>query len=298
MTRSAEPRRVLIAGCGYVGTELGLRLAAAGDRAFGLRRRTEGLPTPIRPIAADLLDPGLADRLPPVDAVVHAASADGSTPEGYRAAYVESVRNLLDALMRGPHRPARVIFVSSTAVWGDREGGWVDEGTPPDPDSFRGELVLEGERLVREGPIPGVVLRLGGIYGPGRRRLIERVRAGEATCPEPGGAPLWSNRIHRDDAARAIAHILGLPEPEPLYAGVDEEPAPLCDVVRFLARRLGAPEPRIASDRSRERSNKRVSSRRLRASGYAFRYPSYREGYAAILAGETGADLHPGDGAA
>ncbi len=282
MTRP-DPLRVLVAGCGYVGTALGLELAARGDRAFGLRRDPSGLPPGIEPVQADLLGPDLASRIPGVDAVVYAAAAGGGGEEGYRRTYVEGVDRLLGVLegLDPLERPRRFIFVSSTAVYGDAEGGWVDEDTPAEPEGYRGSTVLEGEARTLASPIGGVVLRLGGIYGPGRTRLPDQVRRGEARLA-PGG-PLWSNRIHRDDAAGALLHLLDLENPEAVYLGVDDEPAPLEDVYRWLARALDAPEPTEDPGRTRDRSNKRCSSRRLRESGYAFRYPSYREGYADML---------------
>jgi nucleoside-diphosphate-sugar epimerase len=139
--------------------------------------------------------------------------------------------------------------------------------------------VLEGEGIVRGAAVPHrVVLRLGGIYGPGRTRLVDRVRRGEATCPPE---PTWTNRIHRDDAAGAIRHLLALDDPEEVYLGVDTDPAERCEVLTWLAERLGAPAPRPGP--ASRRGNKRVSSARLQASGYRFRYPTFREGYGAML---------------
>lgn len=274
--------RVLIAGCGYVGTELGLRLGRVeGFEVWGLRRNAAGLPAPIHPISGDLLDPGLAAKLPVVDGVVYAAAAEASTPEKYRDAYVRGPENLLGALHAIGAPATRFIFVSSTAVYRDAGGDWVDEATEPSPESFRGEVVLDGERMVRDESVPAVVLRLGGIYGPGRTRLIDRVRSGEARCAP--GAPVWSNRIHRDDAAEALRHLLTLSMPEALYVGVDDEPSPICDVYRYVANLIGAPEPTVDPSARPERSNKRCSNRRIRASGFDFRFPSYREGYRAIL---------------
>ncbi len=277
-----EVMRILIAGCGYVGTELGLRLAARGDEVFGIRRRAHLLPAPIHPIATDLLDPKLGRHLPPgLEAVVYPAAADESTEVGYRRAYVEGVGNVLAALRSGGAPVKRFLFTSSTAVYGDADGGWVDEDTPPEPENFRGSVVLEGERLAGESGFPTTTLRLGGIYGPGRTRLLEMVREGRARSPEPG--PIWTNRIHRDDAAGALAHLLTLPDPAPVYIGVDDEPAPLAEVHRFLADLLGAPQPITDSEMTRDRSNKRCSNRRLRESGHTFRFPTFREGYRAMV---------------
>ncbi len=282
--------RVLIAGCGYVGTELGLRLGrASGFEVWGLRRDPSRLPACIRPVRADLLAPALEGHLPHVDRVVYAASADAHSIERYRDAYVSGVDNLLGALDTLSDPPSRVIFVSSTAVYGDAGGAWVDEDTAPSPEGFRGAEVLRGEDLVRNGSIPGVALRLGGIYGPGRTRLIDRVRSGEARCSRHG--PAWSNRIHRDDAAGALMHLLTMDDPDPIYVGVDDEPSPICDVYSYVAQLLGVPEPEVDPTLTAPRSNKRCSNRRLWTSGYRFEFPTFREGYRALVdpeLGETG----------
>jgi nucleoside-diphosphate-sugar epimerase len=126
------------------------------------------------------------------------------------------------------------------------------------------------------------VVRFGGIYGPGRTRLIDSVRSGQARC-EPG---LYTNRIHRDDCAGVLEHLLALAAPAPLYIGVDDEPALQCEVLRWLAQQLGVPPPvpSGAPDDSRRRGgNKRCCNARLRASGYRLLYPSYCEGYTALL---------------
>ncbi len=279
--------RVLIAGCGYVGTALGRELAARGDQVFGLRRRPEDLPREIHGVAADLCEPGSLDALPHgLQAVVYAASATGFSDEAYRAAYVDGVRNLLDALVRRNQAPRRIVFTSSTAVYGQQEGEWVDEDSVPAPVGFSGRRLLEGEKLLSGGPFPAVVLRLGGIYGPGRTRLVESVRSGSAVCREG----LYTNRIHRDDAAGAVAHLLALERPAPLYVGVDQEPAEECALLGWIAERIGAPPPRreaagaVATRAGgRPHGSKRCRSERLRRSGYRFRHPSYREGYGALL---------------
>lgn len=280
-----KPLNVLIAGCGYVGTALGLELASEGDTVWGLRRNTARLPAPIRRVEADLVEDPLEARLPRVDRVVYAVAAEGRREDAYRRAYVKGLTRLLQALEGRGDAVDRFIFVSSTAVYGDSAGGWVDETTPCVPDSFRGSTVLEGEEIVLASSVPGLVLRLGGIYGPGRTRLLDRVRGGEARCP--GDGPIWSNRIHRDDCAGALVHLLRIPEPRPRYLGVDDEPTPLCQVYRELAEMVGAPEPRVDPVTTRVRSNKRCSNRLLRESGYRFRFPTFREGYRAMV--ESGA---------
>ncbi len=281
--------RVLIAGCGYVGSALAERLVAAGHEVWGLRRTPDGVPGGVHPFAADLSHPSTLQALPPhLDYVVYAVSPGGSSDEAYRAAYVEGVGNLLSAVVEQEQAPRRVLFTSSTGVYAQTEGEWVDEDSPTEPSSYSGQRLLEGERLLLGGPFPATVLRLGGIYGPGRTRLIEEVRAGSAACLP--GTPAWSNRIHRDDCAGALHHLMMLDAPAPVYIGVDREPAPLCDILRWLADRLGMPAPPVgdAAEGSRRgragrRSNKRCSSTRLAESGYEMRYRSYREGFGALI---------------
>lgn len=177
-------------------------------------------------------------------------------------------------------QPQRLLFTSSTAVYGQQAGEWVDESSPTEPADFAGQRLLEGEALVRSAPFPGTVLRLGGIYGPGRSSLIERARGGVSS------ASGYTNRIHRDDAAAALAHLAALPQVEGTLIGVDSEPALACEVLSWLAQRLELPAPRpgVVPSARAARGSKRCRNARLLATGFRFRYPTYREGYAALLA--------------
>lgn len=267
--------RLLIAGCGYVGSALATAVAADGHPVWGLKRTPEGLPEGVTPVAADLTDPSSLRAVPTdVDAVVYAVSADARDPAAYRAAYVLGLERLLDRV----GEVDRLLYVSSTAVYGQTDGSWADEDSPTTPTAFTGEILLEGEGTARAAG--GTVLRLAGIYGPGRTRLVDQVRAGQAPCPP---AATYTNRIHRDDAAGALGHLLVLPAPVDTYVGVDDDPAERCTVLRWLAGRLDAPEPVVTDEPARRGGNKRLSNARLKASGYRFRYPSFRDGYAAML---------------
>jgi nucleoside-diphosphate-sugar epimerase len=282
---------VLVAGCGYVGTALARRLLADGHVVLGLARDPRRLPAGVIPVTADLRRPETLDALPAdVDVGVFTAAAEAHDETAYRDVYVNGLRNLLDALAARGARPRRLLFTSSTSVYGQTAGEWVDESSPTDPAGFAGRLMVEAEALVRGGPVPGTVLRLGGIYGPGRTGLLDGVRAGTVSCGQ--GPPRYTNRIHRDDAAGALRHLMRLAAPDELYLGVDDDPAELTAVVRWLADRVGAPPPRAdapGDDRRRgaRGGNKRCTNGRLRRSGYGFRYPTFREGYAMILRGET-----------
>jgi nucleoside-diphosphate-sugar epimerase len=277
--------RVLIAGCGYVGTELARRLADAGHEVVGLRRRPAEIPG-VRMLRVDLLRTDDLRAIPSeCERVVYAVSAGGGDEDAYRSASVTGLANLQRELARRGERPARLVFISSTGVYGQSGGEWVDEASPTVPSHFSGRILLEGESLALGGASPATVVRLGGIYGPGRTRVIDSVRSGEAVCSDRG--PIWTNRIHRDDAAGAIAHFLSLDAPPSLVLGVDHEPADQCDVFRWLADELGVSRPRTGSgptrDRRYERSNKRCRNALLARSGYRFEYPTFREGYGSLL---------------
>ncbi len=277
-----------------MGTALGELLARDRHEVFGLRRRPDGLPAAIRPLAADLSRPETLRALPPgIDLVFYTAAASAGDDDAYRAAYVDGLRHVLEALSARP--PRRVLFTSSTGVYAQQDGEWVDEDSPTEPDQFSGKRLLEGEALLAASEIESVVLRLGGIYGPGRTRLIESVRSGRATVRRD--PPVFTNRIHRDDCAGALAHLAFLSAPAACYLGVDSEPAEQAEMLTWLAKRLGVEAPReLAPDEvaapalpgasaRRGGSNKRCRNDRLLASGYRFRFPSYREGYDAVLRG-------------
>lgn len=292
--------RVLIIGCGDVGIALGRRLAAEGHLVYGLRRRANAVPPPMIALAGDVRDPRTLSDLPLVDYAFYLAAADGYTDAAYRAVYVRGVANVLQSL-KDNTKLRWFVFASSTAVYGQQDGAWVDETSATAPGGFSGRRLLEGERSVLGSPFPATVVRFAGIYGPGRRYLIERVRNGESCVGEP---VLYTNRIHRDDCVGMLQHLMRLERPAPCYVGVDSEPAAECVVMDWLAGQLKvAPPRRIAAANIAgflQRANKRCRNARVRASGYRFRYPTFREGYLAVIAGleggEAGDPLGPAKG--
>ena len=275
---------VLIAGCGDLGTEVGLQLAAAGYRVIGLRRSPDRLPAAIEGLAGDLTGPlpALPDD---IDLVAYTAAAGERTEAAYRATYLDGLANVIAALARDDVTPRRLLLVSSTGVYGTDDGSWVDEDTSADPSTATGQILLAAERLLADrAAVRGIVLRLTGVYGPGRTRLIDLVREGRAVVPDP---PVHTNRIHRDDAARAIVHLLtAVDEPAGLYLGTDHEPAEKGEVLRFLADELGVAHPPTGPAASSRGGNKRCRNDRLVATGFRFTFPTFREGYRAVLAGE------------
>ncbi len=278
---------ILIIGCGYVGAALGAALAGEGHLVRGMRRNPESLPESIMPLRADVHDKDLCDLLPEgLDFIFYTLSSGGGGEASYRAAYAEGPGNLLEAIDKKGERPRRIFFTSSTAVYAQTDGGRVDEESPAQPAHYAGRILLEGERAFLESGHPATILRLSGIYGPGRTRLIDAVRGGQAFVHE--GPPRFTNRIHRDDCAGALAHLMKMDMPDEIYIGVDDAPADRRKVLNWLAERLGVPQPRAAAGGEapspRATTNKRCSNAKLKSTGYRFLYPSYREGYAEMIA--------------
>lgn len=270
---ASSPLRALLLGCGDLGIRVGTRLAAAGYDVSGVRRTIATLPDQITGIAADLTSDELPDL--PTDLLVVALTADQRDEEGYRRTYVEAMRRGLEAVLRAG-TPQRAVLVSSTSVYGDLEGD-LDEETRPRPATGRADVLLESEALFHDLLPHGTVLRLSGLYGTAGNRLIGTVRAGENR--DPGR---WTNRIHREDAAGAVVHLLTRIEaPLGLYLGTDDEPCTAGAVRDFVADELGLPRPLPSG--ITEPTGRRLSNARLRASGFTLRHPTYREGYRALL---------------
>ncbi|KAF1009609.1 MAG: 2-alkyl-3-oxoalkanoate reductase [Luteibacter sp.] len=269
---------LLVAGAGDIGMRTARRLAERGHRVFALRRHpVEGAGDPWTWLRGDLTDPASLQGLPAVDAVVFAPSPDRRDEAAYRAVFVDGLRHLVEAL---PTRPRRTVFVSSSAVYGEQGEGWVDEDTSPAPPGFNGQVLLEAERWLAASDIGGVSVRFAGLYGPGRTQLLDRLREGKAVVPR--GRQVFANRIHVDDAAAVLAHVLTLAEPAPVYVGVDDTPLPIDVLYDRLADLLGVPRPADGPGPAGVGS-KRLSNARLRESGFRCQWPDAREGYAALL---------------
>ncbi|MEP7186735.1 MAG: NAD-dependent epimerase/dehydratase family protein [Rhodanobacter sp.] len=275
--------QVLLAGCGDVGRRVAQCLQARGDTVWALRRQAprDGADG-VHWLQADLTRPESLRDLPAgITQLVYLPTPDRREPFAYRAIFVDGLRNVLDALAGAPLQ--RALLVSSSAVYGDHAGGWVDEQTPAAPPGFNGEILLEAEQLLASAGGSTIVLRLAGLYGPGRTQLLERLLAGNVSVPR--SLSHWANRIHVDDAAAVIAHLLRLPDPKPLYLGVDNTPLPLATLYDHLATLLDAPPPPDGPPPAGIGS-KRLSNRRLRDSGFVPQWPDARDGYAAqILSG-------------
>ena len=283
--------QIIIFGLGYTGTEIARQAVAAGASVTATSRTPERLQAPpgVRLIAFDAAGPALL-------AATHVLQT--APPD-------EAGDPVLQRFGATGARPAWAGMLSTTGVYGDRGGAWVDEDTPPAPTGPRGQRRLQAEHAWASAfPAARVDLfRVAGIYGPGRS-VLDDVRAGRARRVDKPGHLF--GRIHRDDIAAAVlaamtqatAHRDLPPGPRVLNLA-DDEPAANAEVTAYAARLLGAPEPPLVSfedalarmspmGRSFWAENRRVASRKTQERlGMRWAYPSYREGLAAILAAEA-----------
>ena len=281
--------RVLILGCGYVGTEAGRQLVAAGHSVVGVCRSAERTAEiealGIRPEVADLTRRADLDRVPgPFDAVINTVSSSKGGAAEYRAVYLEGTRTVLDWLRSQPLQ--RYVYTSSTSVYAQTDGSTVDESSPATPAGETGTLLRATEEVLLEAlrgrGFPAVILRVAGIYGPGRGFLFQKFLAGEATISGDGSRFL--NMVHREDVASALVRVLDPAVAPGIYNCADDAPLPQGEFLRWAAHELNRPVPPAAPEpdpgtRKRGISHKRVSNARLRAVGWEPAYPSWREGY-------------------
>ena len=270
--------KVLIAGCGDVGSVLAVLLLQDGHVVYGLKRDISSLPEGVQAIQADLTRPDTLTNLPKeIDRLVFMPTPASRDQAAYEAIFIQGWKNVWAGLKQAP---LRTLLVSSTAVYGESDGGIVDEDTIPAPTGFNGKVLLKMEQLAAACADNMIAVRISGIYGPGRERLIRMAASKNLEVQQ--SPPCFTNRIHRDDAAAVLKHLLEIEKPEALYVATDNQPAPRYDVVEWLAKAQGKPAPIALADEHASRG-KRVNNQRLRDSGFSFSYPDYRAGYGAVL---------------
>ena len=274
--------KILFAGCGDLGSRAGALLASAHS-CYGLRRQPQNFSGEIAPITANMCSAEQMERVLAAgyDVVIATITPGTFSEVGYRASYLAAAKALQSAVAALQSPPKLIIWASSTSVYGDHLGGWVDESTTPSAQSFSGRILREAEQVIAQLPCQSVIVRFSGIYGPGRTRLLEQISSG---IGRPVAPLQWSNRIHSDDCAAVFVHLINLHSSggslHDLYLASDCEPVTQHDLRRWLAARMGASlqERAVAPTASR-----RCSNSRLLDSGFGFTYPSFREGYSALL---------------
>jgi nucleoside-diphosphate-sugar epimerase len=257
----------LILGCGYLGRRVARRWLARGEKVYALTRDADTAATlrgeGIGPIVGDVLRPDTLGQLPQAATVLYAIGFDRASGASMRQVYVDGLASVLDHL----HRPERFIYVSSSSVYGQTDGGWVDEDSPTEPLEESGRIVQGAERLLRERLPEAIVLRFSGIYGPGRLLRRKTLEAGE---PVVGDPDKWLNLIHVEDGADAVLAAEAHAQPGRIYNICDDTPVRRRDFYVELAKRLHAPPPRFvipAPDQPtppHEKANRRIRNTRMK----------------------------------
>jgi nucleoside-diphosphate-sugar epimerase len=295
--------RVLIVGCGYVGLPLGKELGRQGHEVFGLRRsalaEAEMQAAGIVPLHADITLPDSLKNLPrDFDWVVNCSASGGGGAADYREIYLAGNRNLIAWLVGSTLK--KFIYTSSTSVYAQNDGSLVTEKSPAEPEADTAKVLVETEKLLlgaahgsrgrspHQPRFPAVVLRVAGIYGPGRGHWFKQFLRGEARIEGDGSR--WLNMIHRDDLIGVIIAALRDAKPGEIFNAGDNEPVSQLNFFEWLAAELKRPMPStVPADievwRKRGVTNKRVSNAKLRAElKYGFQFPDFRAGYAAEIA--------------
>lgn len=282
---------VLIIGCGYLGMRAAKAWVATGRQVYALTRgradelRGHG----VEPIVGDVLDPESLKGLPRTDTVLYAVGLDRSAGKSMREVYVQGLGNVLTA-PSSPRPPGaefalsapggrgedgRFIYISSTSVYGQTDGSWIDETSPTEPFEESGRVVLEAEQTLRGYRPDAVVLRFAGIYGPGRVLRRASLLKGE---PVPGDPERFLNLIHVDDGVRAVLAAEARAEPGQTYLIADDHPPTRREFFTRTAEMIGAPPPTFDGSGGAE-ANRRVSNAKAkRELGFTPRYPNFREG--------------------
>jgi nucleoside-diphosphate-sugar epimerase len=287
----------LVFGCGYLGHRVADRWLAAGETVYVVTRsaaRADVLGEQgLTPIVADVIRPATLAGLPIADTVLYAVGYDRTTGESIRKVYVDGLANVLAAL---PPETGRIVYISSTGVYGQTGGGRVDETSECRPVREGGQACLDAERLLAAHPLGqrAITLRLAGIYGPGRIPSRQQLTAGQPLAVPADGC---LNLIHVDDAASVVlAAERRAPLPR-LYVVSDGQPVERRMYYEELARMLGAQAPRFVAAPpgsqalARSATDKRIDNARLLGElAVRLAYPSYRQGLAQVVADEQAAD--------
>lgn len=273
--------KILIAGCGTLGRELGNILAEAGHEVNGLKRHPPEVNyDKFIYLWADITSPTDMDSLgKDYDYVFFIVSPDRRELTSYQNVYELGLTNLLRRL------PEAVwLFVSSTSVYAQNQGEWVDEDSEATGDSGTSKLILAAEQKLHAVNPQNIVVRFSGIYGPGREYLLRQARQQPSVQKEP---PYFTNRIHQRDCVGVLSflfnqHLTGV-KLLPCYVASDHEPAALWDVMTWLTQQLQTSAPLAKPSGDEADMNKRCLNERLTKLGYRFIYPDFRHGYGEMI---------------
>lgn len=273
---------VYLAGCGQLGLSLGKQLQNDGNKVVGLKRSPIKADLPIT--SMDLSDSAAVAKLPlDADVIVFTVTPSDSSEVGFRQVYETILENMVDYAKRH-QKPPLFILVSSTGVYGQQNGEWVDEQSETKPVEVSGRWILRGERYLQEQLDNHLTVRFSGIYGEERTWLIKKSQSGEPCQANP---PMWTNRIHEADCVGILYFLIQKYQRGekllPVYLCSDDLPVSSYDVRQFICQQLNIASPPIKTENLSTACNKRCHNELIKQAGYHFIYPTYREGYASVL---------------
>ena len=274
--------KVLFIGCGDIAQRAATEMQAR-YKCFGLRRQPDNLPEYIQPIKADATDTEqlLSVASEGFDIWIATITPSEFTEQAYRDSYLASAKSIAASIAKLQKAPRLMLWVSSTSVYGDLKGDWVNEETQPEPNTFSGKILLAAEKIIQQSPCETSVIRFSGIYGPGRTRLLNQVLAGKG---RPISPEQWSNRVHADDCGGILAHLVeyalsGNPL-LPDYLASDSAPVTQYEIRQWLAQQLAVS---LVEEEVKAGPTRRCDNSRLLSSGYQFKYPTFKEGYGSLI---------------
>jgi nucleoside-diphosphate-sugar epimerase len=277
--------KILIIGCGSIGTQLAHVLSAKGHQLTGLKRSPPSVVTGnINYFTANISSTDEIKDLPTDFEVVYfIVSPDGRNEQSYRAVYESGLNNLLNRFSKEKANP-QWIFVSSTSVYGQSQGEWVDEDSVAQPENITSQLIRQAEQKLMAVDANNIVVRFSGIYGPGRKYLLTMAAQSPAIQKNP---PYYTNRIHQLDCVGVLVFLLECrlagKALEQCYVASDDDPATMWDVMTWLTEQMNCPAPTIKSIDNESIMNKRCNNQRLKALGYKFQYPDFKAGYLELI---------------
>lgn len=280
---------MLFIGCGDIAQRAASEMQTRHE-CFGLRRQPDNLPEYVQPIKADAT---VAEQLFSVaslnfDIWIATITPGEFTEQAYKDTYLAAAKSIAAVIPKLQKAPRLVLWVSSTSVYGDFKGDWVNEETRPEPNTFSGNILLAAEKIIQQIPCETSVIRFSGIYGPGRTRLLSQVLAGKGRSSSP---EQWSNRVHADDCGSILTHLVEyalsgnplLPE----YLASDSAPVTQYEIRQWLADQLAVS---LVEEEVKIGSTRRCDNSRLLSSGYQFKYPTFKEGYGRLINDRKSAD--------
>ena len=277
---------LLIIGCGDLGNRLGSLMSDLNWCVYGMRRDISQISPSIKGISADLYQNECPTNWPniPLDYIVFCVAPTVNERSQYNELYYQGLQNVLQWLEIKKQRPKKLLIISSTAVYAQNNGEWVNEESPAEPQSIQGKTMLAMENLAKKSAIDTTIIRLSGIYGPNRYYLIKQAIKG---INYPKIPLLYANRIHIEDAASLIHSIISFHQQgnklPSQYIGVDDSPSSIQETLTWLRAELNTDV--LASDYSERRTgSKRLSNSLAQTTGWKPKYKNYQEGYKEILA--------------